>query len=767
MGKTEELRRRPLLGVLLLMVNLLVGVSLVSSPPWPSLRLSALPENACGLAGKVTAQTLWGGLGVPVVLWGGVVGFALAMRALFLRPRRPWLFLAWSGATGLLLSLLGGVTGGQPPWGDLSLAVADFLSGPGALGPIGAALVTGGLLAVFVVGGVPWFLPVRARGAAMRAAQGAGRTMAGGISALLGRPGASGSAAGAPDRDSCRTPTGPVAAVVPPRPAEKVPAHDDERKPPRDAVPGPRPRVSVAPRDSDLDPSVVPGRGRGKKPKDEAKGRGVRPAAPAAAGPWVLPPVWLLESGEPPIVASGEDLQESGQVIVRTLQEFGILGRLGAVHPGPVVTQYEYEPAAGVRVSQVVSRKDDLALALRASRIRLVAPIPGKAAIGIEVPNRIASTISLRAILEEIDPSALPGVLPLVLGRDTRGRAYAARLEQMPHLLVAGTTGSGKSVFLNGVLLSLLLRRTPDELRLLLIDPKMLELTPYDGIPHLICPVVTEAKQAARMLVWAVGEMERRYRHMAALGVRNLDGYREKERVAGPDGGVTPMPHLVILVDELADLMLTLQNEIEGPVMRLAQMARAVGIHLVLATQRPSVDVITGVIKANFPARVAFQVASKVDSRTILDANGAEDLLGRGDMLFLPPGKAEAVRVHGAYAGERDAVAVADFLRAQPPAPPLFRDADLAREEGDTEIEDELFQDALRLVVQHRQASVSFLQRRLKVGYSRAGRLMDILEHAGAVGPQDGSKTREVLADEIFLERICARDEQDASRSRS
>jgi S-DNA-T family DNA segregation ATPase FtsK/SpoIIIE len=626
--------------------------------------------------------------------------------------------------------------------------------------------VTGGLLAVLVVGGALWFLPVRARGVAMRAAQGASGAMVGGISALVSRPQASGLTAGAPDQDAGRTATGPVAAVVPPRRAGKALAHDGEGEPPPDTVSGPRLRVSVAPRDLDLDPAVVPGRGRGKKPKDEAKGRDARTAMPATAGPWILPPVSLLEPGEPPAAASREDLQESGQVIVRTLQDFGILGRLGAVHPGPVVTQYEYEPAAGVRVSQVVSRKDDLALALRASRIRLVAPIPGKAAIGIEVPNRIASTISLRAILEEIDPSTLPGVLPLVLGRDTRGRAYAARLEQMPHLLVAGTTGSGKSVFLNAVLLSLLLRRTPDELRLLLIDPKMLELTPFDGIPHLICPVVTEAKHAARMLVWAVGEMERRYRHMAALGVRNLDGYREKARAAGPESGVTPMPHLVILVDELADLMLTLQNEIEGPVMRLAQMARAVGIHLVLATQRPSVDVITGVIKANFPARVAFQVASKVDSRTILDANGAEDLLGRGDMLFLPPGKAEAVRVHGAYAGERDAAVVADFLRAQPPAPPLFREADLAREEGDAEIEDELFQDALRLIVQHRQASVSFLQRRLKVGYSRAGRLMDILEHSGAVGPQDGSKTREVLADQAFVERMRVREEQDAGNSR-
>jgi DNA segregation ATPase FtsK/SpoIIIE, S-DNA-T family len=757
MGKTEELRRRPLLGVLLVMVNLLVGVSLLSSPPWPSLRVSALPENACGLAGKAAAETLLGGLGVPIVLWGGVVGFALALRALFLRPRRPWPFLAWSGATVLLVSLFGATTGGQPPWGDLPLASADFLSGPNALGPIGAALVTGGLLAVLVLGGALWFLPLGPRVAAMRAAQRASGAVAGGLTSWVARSKAS----------------EPTTVPVLSTPTEggrrtgKAPAHDEVGDSAGDAVPGPKPRVSVAPRDSDTDPAVVSGRGRAKKPKDETKGRNVRATTPASAGAWMLPPVTLLEPGEPPAAASREDLQESGQVIVRTLQDFGIVGRLGAVHPGPVVTQYEYEPAAGVRVSQVVSRKDDLALALRASRLRLVAPIPGKAAIGIEVPNRIASTISLRAILEEIDLSTLPGALPLVLGRDTRGRVYATRLEQMPHLLVAGTTGSGKSVFLNGVLLSLLLRRTPDELRLLLIDPKMLELTPYDGIPHLICPVVTEAKHAARMLAWAVGEMERRYRHMAALGVRNLDGYREKARAAGAEGGVPPMPHLVILVDELADLMLTLQNEIEGPVMRLAQMARAVGIHLVLATQRPSVDVITGVIKANFPARVAFQVASKVDSRTVLDANGAEDLLGRGDMLFLPPGKAEAVRVHGAYAGEHDAAAVADFLRAQPEAPPLFREADLSREGGDTEIEDELFEDALRLIVQHRQASVSFLQRRLKVGYSRAGRLMDILEHAGAVGPQDGSKTREVLADEGFIERMRAREEQDVGHARS
>jgi hypothetical protein len=611
MGKAEELRRRPLLGVLLLTVNLLVGTSLLSSPPWPSLRFSALPENACGLAGEVTAQTLLGGLGVPLVLWGGLAAFALALRALFLRPRRPWLFLAWSGATALLVSLLGGVTGAQPPWGELPLAAAGLLSGPGALGPVGAALVAGGALLFLVVGGALWFLPGPMRLGAVRAARGAGRAIAGCLAVRGARSKAAGCDIRTMGEESAPAGNGPVAAGGPRRGAGRLAARDDSGDPVRDDLPGPRPRVSVAPRDTDLDAAVAPERGGGKKLKNETKSRGSRTAVPASGGAWMLPPVSLLESGEPVAVVSREDLQESGQVIVRTLEEFGILGRLGAVHPGPVVTQYEYEPAAGVRVSQIVSRKDDLALALRASRIRLVAPIPGKAAIGIEVPNRIASTISLRAILEEIDPTSLPGALPLVMGRDARGRAYTAQLEQMPHLLVAGTTGSGKSVFLNGLLLSLLLRRTPEELRLLLIDPKMLELTPYDGIPHLICPVVTEAKQAARMLAWAVGEMERRYRHMAALGVRNLEGYRDKARVAGPDGGVAPMPHLVVLVDELADLMLTLQNEIEGPVTRLAQMARAVGIHLVLATQRPSVDVITGVIKANFPARVAFQVPAR------------------------------------------------------------------------------------------------------------------------------------------------------------
>ncbi len=320
----------------------------------------------------------------------------------------------------------------------------------------------------------------------------------------------------------------------------------------------------------------------------------------------------------------------------------------------------------------------------------------------------------------------------------------------MPHLLVAGTTGSGKSVCLSGLLFSLLFRRTPEELRFLLIDPKRIELTPYDGIPSLLCPVVTEPKHATRMLEWLCGEMDRRYRLFRQFGVRNVEGYLR--RAASSDEELGPLPYIVVVVDELADLMLTQGIEIEGPISRLAHMARAVGIHMILATQRPSVDVLTGVIKANFPARIAFQVASRIDSRTILDAGGAEFLLGRGDMLFMPPGKAEAVRVHGAYCTEGDAERVASFLREQPAAAPLVREEEEEEGASDPAKEDEMFGDALRVVIREHQASVSFLQRRLKVGYSRAARLMDLLEAAGVVSPYDGSKARELMVDEKFLE---------------
>jgi DNA segregation ATPase FtsK/SpoIIIE, S-DNA-T family len=759
MATAEGPARRPLLGVLTLAVSLLVLASLLSSPPWPGASPApGMPRDACGLVGVLTAQFLLDELGLPLALWGGLIGFGLGFRFLLHRPRRPWLFFLWGGPTALAVSLFFGGLTDAAVWGRGPLSISHALRSSGVLGPVGSVLVAGGLLAVLLILGVTRFVPQRLREAGQQAAETSLKAPVR-LGGLFNR------------RE--RQPREPITLAGP---KDDEPRWVTEKGDPA-GRPSAGPSVQVAAGDGGeaalplarSKPGAMDDRpiiGTQEAMKGSARGRkasGGRAEAAAAENErddlrgcegYVLPPVALLEPGEPPAPMNQTELLETSKVLVRTLRDFGIQGQVGQIHPGPVVTQYEYEPAAGVKVSQIVSRAEDLALALRASRIRLVAPIPGKAAVGVEVPNRAAACISLRSVLEEVDLGTLPGELPLVFGRDIRGRSFADRLEQMPHLLVAGTTGSGKSVFLNCALLSLLLRRTPEDLRLLLIDPKMLELTPFDGIPHLVCPVITEAKMAARMLTWAVGEMEQRYRRLAAVGVRNLEGYRSRAR--GPRGaaeGLEPMPHLVIVVDELADLMLTLANEIETSIARLAQMARAVGIHLVLATQRPSVDVITGVIKANFPARIAFQVASKVDSRTILDSNGAESLLGKGDMLFLPPGKAEAVRVHGAFVSERDTEAVSEFWRRQPPPPPLFRAEAIHREDGEVELGDELFEDALRLVVLQKQASVSFLQRRLKVGYSRAGRLMDLLEQAGAVGAQDGSKTREVLADERFLDQ--------------
>jgi S-DNA-T family DNA segregation ATPase FtsK/SpoIIIE len=407
-----------------------------------------------------------------------------------------------------------------------------------------------------------------------------------------------------------------------------------------------------------------------------------------------------------------------------------------------------------VTISQISSRQDDLALALRASRIRLLAPIPGKAAVGIEIPNREPAVIRFHEIAARREFLDARQPLPIALGKDVSGRPFYTSLEAMPHLLVAGTTGSGKSVCVHSMIVSLLLRCSPERLRLLLIDPKMLELTAYDGIPHLLQPVVTDAREAARGLTWLTREMERRYRVLAGLGVRNVEAYLRKREETPPDSPLEPMPYIVVCVDELADLMLSNPAEIEIPIARLAQMARAVGIHLVLATQRPSVDVITGVIKANFPARIAFQVATRTDSRTILDMNGAESLIGRGDMLFIPPGKAHAHRVHGAFLSDVERERVAAYLCQFPPPEPIGRGPD--SEEGEVvgvELEDPLYNEALRIVVLGRQGSTSLLQRRLRVGYTRAGRLMDLLEQAGIVGPPDGSRAREVLVPPDYLEQ--------------
>ncbi len=475
-------------------------------------------------------------------------------------------------------------------------------------------------------------------------------------------------------------------------------------------------------------------------------------------GKYEYPALGLL--ADPPSGQRGITKEEIGRLsetLEKTLATFGVaIEDEILAHPGPIITRFEFKPAAGVKINQIVSLADDLALALQAKRIRVVAPIPGKAAVGIEVPNPYPQTVYLKEILASSAFADEGMRLPIALGKSIGGEPVAYDLARMPHLLIAGSTGSGKSVCLNVLITSLLYRKHPAELRFIFIDPKMLELSVYAGLPHLERGVVTSPRIAEKVLADVVVEMEERYRALAKASVRSIEDYNRKKKTS------ERLPYLVILVDELADLMMSsISTRTETLITRLAQMARAVGIHLVLATQRPSVDVITGLIKANFSSRIAFQVASKVDSRTILDANGAEKLLGSGDMLFMYTGRPEPERIHGAYISGEDTEGLVKFLKAQSyEVPPMDNfvvtpEAELEEEENDDR-PDDLFRQAVELVVRHRQGSVSLLQRRLGIGYQRAARLIDQLEAAGIVGPYDGSKAREVLVDRNYLEKGAA-----------
>jgi S-DNA-T family DNA segregation ATPase FtsK/SpoIIIE len=475
-----------------------------------------------------------------------------------------------------------------------------------------------------------------------------------------------------------------------------------------------------------------------------------------------LPPSSLLSVAERGEKMDEDELKDRARAIEQKCMEFDIGGHVTQINPGPVVTTFEFKPEAGIKYSRIQGLGEDLCLALQAESI-LIERIPGKSTVGIEVPNVKRETIALRDVVESPEFSHSPSKLTLAFGKDLIGRIRAGDLTQMPHLLIAGSTGTGKSVFINSLLMSMLYKATPDELKMVLIDPKQLELGLYADIPHLFTPVVTDAKVAANVMRNSVREMERRLKLLAARGVRNIDQYNrtfEKGQSLSLFDGTEedehkPLPYLVIVIDELADLMMVDTNGVEESITRLAQMARAVGIHLILATQRPSVDVITGLIKANFPARISFRVASKVDSRTILDANGSESLLGKGDMLYLPAGSSRLHRVHGPYVNEREVEAVCDFWREQAKAiyneellkPPKDENAARAGGDGDggEEVDDDLYQDAIRVVCEMGRASTSTLQRRLRVGYGRAARLIDLMEKDGIVGPPDGSKPREVL----------------------
>jgi len=493
------------------------------------------------------------------------------------------------------------------------------------------------------------------------------------------------------------------------------------------------------------------------RPKGEAPAKGKLPFDERGVNysEYSLPPLEFLNEAPPHSEQADTELLGLATRLAEKCKEFNVTGQIKHICPGPVVTTYEFKPDPGVKYSRVVSLVDDLCLALKAESIR-IDRMPGKPHVGIEVPNPRRETIFLREVIESRAFRESASKLTIALGKTIDGLNYVADLAKMPHLLIAGTTGAGKSVGVNALIVSILYRARPDEVKFILIDPKRLELGLYEDIPHLAAPIIVDPKLASRSLKWAVAEMERRYRDLAGWGVRNIDGYnteimrrnlvKEYDEKGDP---WKPLPYIVIIIDELADLMMTSGREVEDSITRLAQMARAVGIHLVLATQRPSVDVITGLIKANFPSRISFRVSSKVDSRTIIDTNGAEQLLGRGDMLFLPPGTSRLIRVHGAYIDETEIGRIVAHAKAQ--GPPAYDESITQSEEEALGLEptegehDELFEEALRICVEMKRASTSVLQRRLRIGYGRAAAILDIMEREGLIGQADGSRPRPVL----------------------
>ena len=466
-----------------------------------------------------------------------------------------------------------------------------------------------------------------------------------------------------------------------------------------------------------------------------------------------LPSVNLLEDPTTQSISADDDnLRMLSRLLEKKLEDFGVRGQVVTISPGPVITTFEYAPAAGIKINKIVNLSDDLALALRATSIRIVAPIPGKAVIGIEVPNAVREMVRFKEIVVSNGFEKSKSKLTICLGKDIIGNPFVAELDRMPHLLIAGATGAGKSVALNTMICSLLYKAGPDEVKLIMVDPKRIELTSYDGIPHLITPVVTDVKKATNALYWAVREMERRYELLSSKKARNIGQYNRKVGTAKTDSPETEqeekLPYIVIIIDELADLMMVASRDVESALMRLAQMARAAGIHLILATQRPSVDVLTGIIKANFPTRLSFQVSSKTDSRTIIDTNGAENLLGHGDMLFMPPGTAKLQRIHGAYISETELARITEYLKSQ--MKPEY-DEDVTEtavtESSETQSQDadEKYDEAVALITKTRQASISMIQRHLRIGYNRAARIIEMMENEGIVGPSDGAKPREVL----------------------
>ena len=488
-------------------------------------------------------------------------------------------------------------------------------------------------------------------------------------------------------------------------------------------------------------------------------------------GEYKFPSLDLLESPPPKEESQiKEDLTTSSVILEDTLRDFGIEVKVAQVEKGPVITRYELEPAPGVKVNRITALNDDIALAMKAQTVRIIAPIPGKSRVGVEVPNSTASLVYLKEVLSSRDFQEAKSKLTLALGKDTAGMPIMCDLSKMPHLLIAGTTGAGKTVCVNSIILSMLYNASPDELKLILVDPKMVEMAMFNNLPHLICPVLTDHKKVSGALAWLVNEMESRYKSLAKVGARNITAYNQKGKegkIESDENLPEKLPYIVLVIDELADLMSVAANEIEGAIGRLAQLSRAVGIHIILATQRPSVDVITGVIKANFPARISFKVASKVDSRTVLDMNGADKLLGKGDMLFIEPGVAKPTRAQSSLVSDSEIEKVIEFIAAQRE---VDHNQDIIKHQqkkslGKSDEKDLLYNDAVKLIMETGSASVSILQRRLRLSYTRAARLIDSMEEEGLIGPYCGSKPREIIVDPAEYLGIEKQDEEESEVS--
>lgn len=697
--------RQEIVAVLGLFVAAFVFISLISAQVSSS-------GNWCGEVGRLISQILLGFTG-----WGAylLVGLLAWVSFLFFNPRMsferlPQVTLGVSGAIISCCALLS----------SLSLRSPDLLETGGFLGNTVFSLIysllgsTGTVLILVLVLIVSLMLstqfsPYQLMGLIWRTL----KSVVKGVFALLG---------GAAKKLKSRPKKTATAPKVRSAPLVEVASEPDKPEP--------------------VEPPVVKEFPKPDESADEDKGFR---AAPVAKGNWKLPPLSLLARNEQ--IAEKVDknvyLKISKQ-LEQKLKNFGVSGKVVGISPGPVVTTYEYSPAPGIKINKIVGLADDLALGLKAQSVRVIGSVPGKSALGIEIPNDVRQVVYIRELLASERFKNNRAKLAIVLGLDVVGTPIIADLSRMPHLLIAGATGAGKSVAINSIIASILFNATPEEVRFLMIDPKRIELSGYEGIPHLLHPVVVEPKLASRALLWAVREMERRYRLLEEARVKSFDTFNEVAE--------EKLPYIVVIVDELADLMMVASKDVEGAIARLAQMARAAGIHLILATQRPSVDVLTGLIKANFPTRIAFKVSSKVDSRTIIDGSGAEHLLGMGDMLFMPPGSATIKRVHGAYISEQETTELVDFLKKQGAA--VYDESVLEQVEEDSLLGangaeddyDDRYDEAVSFVCEAGQASISMIQRRLRIGYNRAARIIEMMEKEGIVGPADGAKPREVLA---------------------